>query len=258
MHRPRPREKDRDFVTALARGLDVLRCFTADRPELGASEIARLTGLPQSTVWRLCHTLITLGFLNAVGGDRLRASLAVLTLGGASVTRSGIAYAAYPGMAKIADRFDASLSLAGRVGATMVIVQRAEAPGMLRLNFTVGTPLDLGRSAVGGVYFSATNDEDRQATVAAMKEVLEPEDLELKLKWLEEAQSMYAAHGYVLNVRRYHPDVCAIAVPLTSLDGRVVMALNCGGPASRMSLELLTGPVLQELQGLARQLQPLL
>ncbi len=55
--------RPRHFVTALARGLDVLGCFTPERPVLGASEIARMLGLPQPTVWRLCFTLIELGHL---------------------------------------------------------------------------------------------------------------------------------------------------------------------------------------------------
>ena len=36
---------DPQFVTALARGVEVLRCFTAKRPELGTTDIAQLTGL---------------------------------------------------------------------------------------------------------------------------------------------------------------------------------------------------------------------
>jgi DNA-binding IclR family transcriptional regulator len=54
---------DRQYVTALARGLEILRCFSALKPELGTTEIAQLTGLPQPTVWRLCHTLIKCGYL---------------------------------------------------------------------------------------------------------------------------------------------------------------------------------------------------
>jgi DNA-binding IclR family transcriptional regulator len=161
-------------------------------------------------------------------------------------------------MASIANKFDASLSLAGRVGSTMVIVQRAEAPSMLRLNFTVGTALTLERSAVGGAYFAATCDEDRAATLEALKERLSPQALGDARAWLQECCQMYSQHGYVLNLRRYHPEVCAIAVPIVSIDGKTVMSLNCGGPASRMPPELLTGPVLHELQSLARQLQQLM
>ena len=53
------------LVTALLRGLAVLRCFDHGRERLGSSEIARMTGLPQPTVWRLCKTLEHGGYLTA-------------------------------------------------------------------------------------------------------------------------------------------------------------------------------------------------
>ena len=74
-------KEDRDFVTALARGIQVLQCFTAEHPELGTTQIAAKVKLPQSTVWRLCYTLQQVGLL--VPGreaDKLRAGPGVLTL----------------------------------------------------------------------------------------------------------------------------------------------------------------------------------
>ncbi|MCO3057777.1 IclR family transcriptional regulator, partial [Pseudomonas aeruginosa] len=55
--------KDRQFVTALARGLELLRCFTPRESLLGNQELARKTGLPKPTVSRLTHTLTRLGYL---------------------------------------------------------------------------------------------------------------------------------------------------------------------------------------------------
>src|SRR5256885_13076191 len=48
---------DRKFVTALARGLEVLRVFTPTEGLLGNGEIAERTGLPKPTVSRLTYTL---------------------------------------------------------------------------------------------------------------------------------------------------------------------------------------------------------
>src|SRR5262249_56260790 len=58
--------KDRQFVTALARGLDILRAFHAGEGMLGNQEIAHRTGLPKPTVARLTHTLTELGYLNYI------------------------------------------------------------------------------------------------------------------------------------------------------------------------------------------------
>ena len=51
------------FVTALARGLDVLACFHVDEKWLTNAEIASRTGLPKPTVVRMAYTLCVLGYL---------------------------------------------------------------------------------------------------------------------------------------------------------------------------------------------------
>ena len=55
--------EDRHFVTALARGLQVLSCFRASDKMLGNQELARRCGLPKSTISRLTYTLTKLGYL---------------------------------------------------------------------------------------------------------------------------------------------------------------------------------------------------
>ncbi|NIQ10280.1 MAG: helix-turn-helix domain-containing protein, partial [Gammaproteobacteria bacterium] len=56
--------KDPQVITALARGLSVLRCFRQGDRFLGNQEIAERTGLPKATVSRLTNTLTVLGYLN--------------------------------------------------------------------------------------------------------------------------------------------------------------------------------------------------
>ena len=50
-------------LAPLARGLEVLRCFTPLEPMLGNKEISVRTGLPKPTVSRLTYTLTKLGYL---------------------------------------------------------------------------------------------------------------------------------------------------------------------------------------------------
>src|SRR5690606_15229989 len=55
--------KDRHFVTALARGVEILRCFTPRDTMLGTHDLATMTGLARATVTRPCHSLPVLGCL---------------------------------------------------------------------------------------------------------------------------------------------------------------------------------------------------
>ena len=61
--RPIQAKNDRHFVTALARGLDVLSAFRSRDRTLGNQELARRCGLPKSTISRLTYTLTKQGYL---------------------------------------------------------------------------------------------------------------------------------------------------------------------------------------------------
>ena len=76
--------KDRNFVTALARGLDVLRCFRENEAALTNTDFSERTGLPKATVSRLTHTLCELDYLVAdtrTGTYRLGAGVLQLGFG---------------------------------------------------------------------------------------------------------------------------------------------------------------------------------
>ena len=55
--------KDRNFVTALARGLELLRAFGTGEEYLGNAELSNRTAIPRPTVSRLTYTLNQLGQL---------------------------------------------------------------------------------------------------------------------------------------------------------------------------------------------------
>ncbi|MGA0230589.1 MAG: helix-turn-helix domain-containing protein, partial [Ilumatobacteraceae bacterium] len=62
------REGSRDFVEALARGIDVIRAFGPRAMEMSVSDVASRTGLARPTVRRLLLTLEELGYVRASNG----------------------------------------------------------------------------------------------------------------------------------------------------------------------------------------------
>lgn len=251
-------KEDRQFVTALARGLEVLRCFTPERVELGTTDIARLTGMPQPTVWRLCYTLGKLGYLiPGKDSERLRVGPGVLALGGASITQTGIADMAYPLMADIAQRFEASVSLAALDGLQMIIMQRAEASTLLRLNLYVGSTLAIERSALGAAYLVGVSEEERTQLLDEVR-IARPDSWQVSEAYLQDALRQYRERGFVLNLRHYHPDVNAVGVPVIAYNGRRVLALNCGGSSSIVTEEKLTGPIAAAMKDAAGRLSAML
>jgi DNA-binding IclR family transcriptional regulator len=108
--------RDRQFVTALARGLEILACFHAGRPQMGGTEIASLLNLPQPTVWRLCRTITKLGYLATDKDDRLRPALPSLRLGFTALSDMTAAELVGPHLQELADEVGGAAGLAVRDG----------------------------------------------------------------------------------------------------------------------------------------------
>src|SRR5258708_34979733 len=66
----------------LLRGLAILKCFNETNEALTVTDLAKLTGIPQPTVWRFCQTFRSAGYLTSDSDKTLfRPGLALLGLG---------------------------------------------------------------------------------------------------------------------------------------------------------------------------------
>jgi DNA-binding IclR family transcriptional regulator len=248
-----PKKADRQFVTALGRGLKVLQCFTPATPELGVSHIARMTGLPQPTAWRLCHTLTQLGFLVSVAdNDRLRLGLPVLTLGYAVLASHRIGETAKPYMEAIAKRHQGAVSLGVRDGLNMLYLQRCQGSSIILADLGVGSRVPLAYSATGWAYLAALPDRERKQLISEIRAVD-------RQKWaatepsFEASLARFRKTGYVVNIGSLHPQVNAVAVPVHAQDGSVLLTISSGGISSVFTDKVLD-EVGNELKALAQKL----
>jgi DNA-binding IclR family transcriptional regulator len=228
--------KDRQFVTALGRGLSVLNCFARAHTELGTSEIARLTGLPQPTVWRLCYTMLKLGYLvQARGSDKLRLGVPVLGLGYAVLADQNIAQLAYPYMQELSDQCEGAVALGMRDGNDILYLQRCVGPKVM---FVEQPRVPLAKSVTGWGYIAGLAPAARAEVFAEFKAIYGNEWREME-KQIVKSIAAYDKTGYVLGKGIVHREVNSIAVPITSSDASLVLVLSCGGMASVFTEEVL-------------------
>ncbi len=234
-------------VTALVRGLEVLRCFDYARKSLGSSEIARLTGLPQPTVWRLCKTLEQEGYLVAeAGGTRFAPGLAVLTLGYAALGRLDLAELARPRLQAIADRF-----------SILILVRCEGSDAYLNLNLRAGSEVPISTSASGWTYLAALGAERRDAMIAEIRK-RQPEAWRRAEKPFRKAIDGYARTGYVVNVDTFFNGLTTVAVPLGGPDENRLYILYCSCLTTVLSTEKLRRALGRELLDTARKLLPVI
>nr|WP_255435511.1 IclR family transcriptional regulator [Paracoccus sp. S1E-3] len=241
----------------MARGFQILQCFTETRRELTVSQLAKLTGLPQPTVWRLCHTMLELGMLQIDPTDRLRPGLAVLQLGFAALAGDGFITMARPHMQALADEFGAACGLGIRSGAYMVFVERCESENQLLLNLRTGSRIPILTSAFGWAYIAGHPEPERGQLMAEMQK-LDPATYRQWEKGLAAAIAEYESRGFVINAGVFHKAYNTAAVPLRAADGTIPYVLNCGSAAATLPEAVLRERVAPRLSELARLLTELL
>jgi DNA-binding IclR family transcriptional regulator len=243
-------EKDRQFVTALARGLDVLRCFTRATPALGTADIARMTGLAQPTVWRLCYTLIQEGYLVQTDrGGRLRPGISVLGLGQSAIGSMPIAELARDDMQTLASRYQCAVSLGMRDGHYMVYMQRMQGSQIILRDLEVGSRVPLSSSATGWAYLAGLPDDERDKVFKELQEI-EKKRWPTLLPKIKQSIAQYKRTGYIVNKGSLHEQINAVAVPILSSDGNVLLSLSAGGISLVFDDDTLV-KVGQELKRLA-------
>lgn len=230
--------KDRSFVSSLARGLAVLAAFAPNRAVMSAGDLARATGLPKSTITRLTHTLVKLGYLlvrEDIGKFQLHPR--ILTLGYpvlASVDRRHIAG---PLMQELADYSRGTVSLGIRDGLTMILIERSLDRTVRALPLDIGSRLPLATTAMGRAYFAAARVDERREILERYREK-HPDRIDSIREVLEQSVVEYRQHGFCKAIGSWEPDVNAVGTAMR-ISSETLAALNCGGPSHRLPVEML-------------------
>ena len=241
--------KDRRFVTALARGLEILRCFSADAPALTNQAIAERTKLPKPTVSRLTHTLLELGYLTySRGAGVYQLGPGVLALGYSTIAGLEIRERARPFMDEVAERADVTVALGARDRLSVVYLDVRRGAQTITLSRNVGSRLPIATSAMGRAIMVALPENERDYLLRAIRD-REPESFREIERGVEKAIEDYARMGFCTSFGDWVKDVNAVGAPVLSLDGEHLYGLNIGGPSFLVSKEMLLeelGPLLAE------------
>ena len=234
-------DKGRNFVTALARGLDILRCFGLSDMTLTNSDFAQRTGLPKATISRLTHTLCTLDYLVAdTRTGTYRLSAGVLHLGFGVLAGMDIGARAQDEMRALRDGPNSYITVALGEQHQLDAVYLATCNSLegVALAIRVGSRLPIFESAIGRAILVGMPPGERERVFAiARKQGAEAETR--GRAEVEQALAEYADKGFCTGYGTWRRDVNGIAVPVNSLTGGVVYGLNVGGPAFRVKKKQL-------------------
>ncbi|MGY4526794.1 DNA-binding IclR family transcriptional regulator [Pseudomonas sp. TE21394] len=226
------------FVTALARGLELLRCFTPKDNVLGNQDLAKKTGLPKPTVTRLTNTLMRLGYLKReMHSGKYQLDVGVLGFGYAMLSNLSIRAVAHPLMEQLANHAKAAVAMAARDRLQMVYLDVVQGQGNMTMRRQIGSYLPMAQSSVGRACLAAMPENERDFLLEHVRQ-READNWPALRKGLERAFRDYADYGYCLSIGEWHRDVNSVAVPLVHPQFGL-LAFNCGGPSFQLPREKL-------------------
>lgn len=237
----------RDFVSSLARGLEVLRAFNRTRRKMTLSEVAAETGNTRAGARRILLTLVREGYAVA-DGKLFDLTPQVLELGYSVLSSKGVWDIARPFIDHLSEEMRESVSAAVLDNFDVVYVSGAQYHRILSIGITVGARYPAASTATGRVLLAAQPKEtwDRMIRKLPLKKLTDrtvTDPVEFR-KILEDVSEK----GWCLVDQELETGLTSIAVPVYNRRGALAGAINVGVPSIRMTPEAIVDTVLPRLQ----------
>ena len=242
-----------DYVQSLARGLLVLRAFSAEHPALTLAEAARLTGLTRATVRRSLHTLQKLGYA-VTDGKQFELTPRVLDIGYAYLASAQIGEVAQPFMEALSDQLNESVSVAVLDEFEIVYIARVPTKRIMRIGLALGSRLPALVTSMGRVIVAELPPiEQKQFLKSAPFPKMTEKTLNTKAELAKEI-ALIKQQGWALLDQELEDGVRSIAAPIRDKHGRTIAAINIGTQTGRTKMSQLKDDYLPRLLQTANQI----
>jgi IclR family pca regulon transcriptional regulator len=251
-----PPQPGDSYVQSFARGLEVIRSFSAAAPRQTLTEVAGRAGLTRAGARRILLTLQTLGYVES-DGKLFSLTPRILDLGFAYLSSMPIWNLAEPVMEALVEQVKESCSAAALDGTDIVYVLRVPTRKIMSIGLGVGSRLPAYCTSMGRMLLSGLPDDEVLRRLRSTKRMPLTRhtivDVETLLAKVQQARKQ----GWCLVNQELEEGLVSIAAPITNRSGRMVAALNISGQANRTSAKLMQESMLPPLSEAARAISRL-
>jgi IclR family transcriptional regulator, pca regulon regulatory protein len=251
---PAARERGRDFVKSLERGLTVIRAFGRDRPAMTLAEVAEATGLTRAAARRFLLTLIDISYMDT-DGRYFWLRPRVLELGYSYLSGLSWPDAALPHVEHLVAQVEDASELGILDGADVVFILRVPGPHIMDVSVSIGARLPAHATALGKVLLAGLDEEELDEYFAraelvklAPQTISDPSALRAEI---EETRT----RGWATCDEELEEGLRAVAVPLHDRNGEVVAALNLSSHVGRRDMKSVRKELLPALKAAAEQVE---
>ncbi|MDA7496386.1 helix-turn-helix domain-containing protein [Akkermansiaceae bacterium] len=247
------RSGDPDFMTSLARGLEVMGTLSQSDSELKMPEISKQTNLSRAVVRRCLYTLQELGYVESKPlGFRLLPK--VLSLGQSYYGAKALPQIAQPFLEQVHLETGESCSLAILDGSEVIYIARSTSRRIMNVSLNIGSRLPAFCTSLGRALLAHLSPKELQNHLSKEKYRPLTANTITTISELTKAINQVAKDGYALVDQELEVGLRSLSVPVINQQGSVIAAMNVGVSASRISNARMLQNILPVLRNAGKLL----
>jgi DNA-binding IclR family transcriptional regulator len=236
----------------------ILSSFSTDHPHLRPDEIAQISGIPLSTVYRFIQGLLKAGYLTKdSNGQTYHLGPAILRLG--RTAESGLEFRALAitWMEKLFKKTNQTISLSVPYGHLRLVLDSLEPKGGVKFSVRPGSTAPIFVAGSGKILLAFTPKAELGSVLEGiLKSRLKPQLITSAKKLLKQLDQIRAC-GYGYSEAELFPGAWALSAPLLNKDGIAQAALTISGvlnPNSKPNIRPLLKLLFEATQDISREL----
>ena len=159
-------QSTRTRTSGIDRSLQIMDVLAEKQAPMSTYDLARSTGAPSSTIYRLVDELVEREMLSRVSEQMIWLGPRLMRYGLVYRARMDVFGIAQQEMQRLVDATGETVQLCARDGGMMLVVGMIEGKGHFRVASSVGTRVPLNWTASGRLLLGHLDQADRRATFA--------------------------------------------------------------------------------------------
>jgi IclR family acetate operon transcriptional repressor len=243
-----------DPLTTVEKAVDILFHLHASPEPQGVTAIGRSLGLPKSSAHRLLAALGRRGLVDRSERGRYRPGAALIALGLGALSREPIVELAREVLETNATKLGETIFLVAARSKELVVIDKAEGRGFLRVSPQVGERVPVHATAVGKLYLAFSPDSvemDAEPTLFTSQTLSDLAGTG-QGKLAAEVEAV-RSQGFATNDEEWMPGLGVVAAPVLS-NGRLVAAVALGAASARLH-EIGNREVVNQVLAMAARIE---
>lgn len=245
-------------VPSVERALSVLQCLGQSKRGFSISEIGRRLKIPKSSAHLILTTLERRGFLqkNTQTG-KYHFGLQLVSLSRSALENLDLREEAKPFLRSLMQETGLTVHMAVLEREEAVIIEKVEAPGLVRLASWIGRRLDVNCTGVGKVLIAFLPNDELDHLLRTKDFARHNSRTIISKTALRRELALVKQSGYALDNEEDEPGVCCIGAPVFDENGKVVAAISVAGTTSQIGTDrvpIVAGQVMRAARGISSRL----